>query len=71
MLPEPDLFPFLVLGTPLEQIGLLLEEVGHAAAPLPFLSTIVPALTLAEAGSETQRQALLPRVARGESERTA
>lgn len=51
---------------PLEQIGLLLEEVGHAAAPLPFLSTIVPALTLAEAGSETQRQEILPHVARGE-----
>ena len=51
---------------PLEQIGLLLEEVGHAAAPLPFLSTIVPALTIAKAGTEAQRQEILPRVARGE-----
>ncbi len=53
-------------NAPLEQIGLLLEEVGHAAAPLPFLSTIVPALTLVESGTEPQRQEFLPRVARGE-----
>jgi alkylation response protein AidB-like acyl-CoA dehydrogenase len=53
-------------GAPLEHLGLLLEEMGRAVAPLPFLSTIVPALTIAEAGTETQRQEILPRVARGE-----
>jgi alkylation response protein AidB-like acyl-CoA dehydrogenase len=51
---------------PLEQLGLLLEEMGRAVAPLPFLSTIVPALTIAEAGTEALRRELLPRVARGE-----
>jgi alkylation response protein AidB-like acyl-CoA dehydrogenase len=53
-------------NAPLEQVGLLMEEMGRAVAPLPFLSTIVPALTIAEAGTESQRQEILPRVARGE-----
>lgn len=53
-------------NAPLEQLGLLVEELGRAAAPLPFLSTMVPALTIAEAGTETQRQEILPRVVRGE-----
>jgi alkylation response protein AidB-like acyl-CoA dehydrogenase len=53
-------------GAPLEHLGLLLEEMGRAVAPLPFLSTIVPALTIAEAGTEAQRQEMLPRVKRGE-----
>jgi alkylation response protein AidB-like acyl-CoA dehydrogenase len=39
---------------------------GRAVAPLPFLSTVVSALTIAEAGTEVQRQDILPRVARGE-----
>ena len=51
---------------PLEQLGLLLEEIGRALAPLPFLSTMAPALTLAEAGTEAQCQDILPRVARGD-----
>ena len=53
-------------GAPLEQVGLLLEEMGRAAAPLPFLSTLAPALIIAEAGTDAQRQAILPRVVRGE-----
>jgi alkylation response protein AidB-like acyl-CoA dehydrogenase len=53
-------------GAPLEHLGLLLEEMGRAVAPLPFLSTVVSALTIAEAGTEVQRQDILPRVARGE-----
>lgn len=53
-------------GAPLVHLGLLMEEAGRAAAPLPFLSTIVPALTLAESGSEAQCQEILPRVGRGE-----
>jgi alkylation response protein AidB-like acyl-CoA dehydrogenase len=53
-------------GAPLEQLGLLLEEMGRAVAPLPFLSTVVSALTIAEAGSPAQRQDILPQVARGE-----
>ncbi len=53
-------------GAPLMHLGLLLEEAGRAAASLPFLSTMVPALTLVEAGSEAQCQEILPRVGRGD-----
>ncbi len=53
-------------GAPIQHLGILLEEAGRAAAPLPLLSTIVPALTLAEMGSEAQCQEVLPRVARGQ-----
>jgi alkylation response protein AidB-like acyl-CoA dehydrogenase len=51
---------------PFTHLGLLVEEMGRAAAPLPFLSTLVPALTIAEAGSDAQRDILLSQVARGE-----
>jgi len=53
-------------GAPLTHLGLILEEVGRAAAPLPLLSTIVPALTIAAAGTDAQRREILPRVAKGE-----
>jgi alkylation response protein AidB-like acyl-CoA dehydrogenase len=53
-------------GAPLLHLGLLFEEAGRAAAPLPFLSTMVSALTLAKAGSEAQRQTLLPQIGRGD-----
>src|SRR5438105_7959768 len=53
-------------AAPLTHLGLVLSEVGRAAAPLPLLSTIVTALTIADAGTEAQRQAILPRVANGE-----
>lgn len=53
-------------GAPLTYLGILFEEVGRAAAPLPFHSTLTPALTIADAGTEAQRRDILPRVARGE-----
>ncbi|MFQ6029115.1 MAG: acyl-CoA dehydrogenase family protein [Dehalococcoidia bacterium] len=53
-------------GLPLTYLGLILEEAGRAIAPVPFHSTVVPALTLAEAGTEAQKQALLPGVSRGD-----
>jgi alkylation response protein AidB-like acyl-CoA dehydrogenase len=53
-------------GAPLTYLGLLLEEAGRAAAPLPLHCTLVPALTIAESGTEAQRHAILPRVACGE-----
>ncbi|PON17723.1 hypothetical protein C2W62_11720 [Candidatus Entotheonella serta] len=53
-------------GGPLMHLGLLLEEAGRAAAPLPLLSTLVPALTLAASGSDAQCQEILPRVGRGD-----
>lgn len=52
---------------PLVYLGLILEEAGRAIAPLPLHSTVVAALTVAKDGTEAQREAVLPAVARGES----
>ncbi|MBR0666984.1 acyl-CoA/acyl-ACP dehydrogenase [Roseomonas hellenica] len=52
-------------GLPLVYLGLILQEAGRALAPLPLHSTVTAALTLAEAGSAAQRQALLPDVVAG------
>src|SRR5262245_41517720 len=46
----------------LVQLGIILGEVGRAVAPVPFLSTIIPAHALVLAGSEDQRAAVLPSV---------
>ena len=54
-------------GGPLTHLGLVLEEAGRAAAPLPLHSTMVPALAIAESGSDALRSELLPRVARGDA----
>jgi len=53
-------------GAPLTQLGLLVEEIGRAVAPVPFLSTLAPALTIAEAGTAAQCQDLFPRIGRGD-----
>ncbi|GGE50211.1 acyl-CoA dehydrogenase [Agaricicola taiwanensis] len=53
-------------GLPLVYLGLVLQEVGRAVAPLPLHSTTVAALTIARDGTEAQRQAILPAVVRGE-----
>ena len=52
-------------GLPLTYLGLITEELGRAIAPVPFHSTMVAALTIAEAGSEAMQRELLPRVASG------
>jgi alkylation response protein AidB-like acyl-CoA dehydrogenase len=52
---------------PLIYLGLILEEAGRAIAPLPLHSTVVAALTIAKDGTEAQREAVLPAVARGET----
>jgi alkylation response protein AidB-like acyl-CoA dehydrogenase len=52
---------------PLGYLGLILEEAGRALAPLPLHSTAVAALTIAGDGTEAQREAMLPGVARGET----
>ena len=52
-------------GLPLTYLGLISEELGRAIAPVPFHSTMVAALTIAEAGSEEMKRELLPRVAAG------
>lgn len=55
------------LDLPLVQLGLILEEVGRALAPLPLHSTVVAALTIAKDGAEAQREAVLPGVVRGQT----
>ena len=52
-------------GLGLTYLGLVLEEVGRAIAPVPFHSTMVPALAIASDGSEAQKQDILPRVSSG------
>ena len=52
-------------GLPLTYLGLISEELGRAIAPVPFHSTMVAALTIAEAGTDGQKQDLLPRVCSG------
>jgi alkylation response protein AidB-like acyl-CoA dehydrogenase len=53
-------------GMPLAYLGLILEEVGRALAPLPLHSTVVAALALAREGSEEQKAAVLPAVSAGD-----
>ncbi len=53
-------------GLPLTYLGLVSEELGRAIAPVPFHSSAVAALTIADAGSPEQKQELLPRVCRGD-----
>lgn len=49
-------------------LALICEELGFAAAPTPFQNTVVQSgLLILEAGSEAQKQQLLPRIARGEA----
>lgn len=51
---------------PLVYLGLVLQEVGRAIAPLPLLSTVGAALAIADAGSDALRAEVLPAVVRGE-----
>ncbi|MCE2500218.1 MAG: acyl-CoA/acyl-ACP dehydrogenase [Dehalococcoidia bacterium] len=53
-------------GLPVSYLALILEECGRAIAPVPFHSTATAALAVARHGSDEQKQAILPRVARGD-----
>ena len=53
-------------GLPLTYLGHVLEEMGRVLAPIPFHSTMVAALTVAEAGTEAQKRDLLPAVCSGD-----
>ena len=47
-------------------LTVLLEEMGRACMPGPFFSTVVlGGMTILDAGSEEQKQELLPRIAQG------
>ena len=52
-------------GLPLAYMGLVMEELGRVLAPVPLHSTMVAALTVAEAGTEAQKRELLPAVCSG------
>ena len=53
-------------GLPLSYLGMVMEEVGRVLAPVPLHSTMVAALTVAEAGTEGQKRELLPAVCSGD-----
>src|ERR687894_1692250 len=52
------------LGT--VELIILVEELGYALAPLPFLSNTAAGLVIQSAGSEEQKQRWLPGIASGE-----
>jgi alkylation response protein AidB-like acyl-CoA dehydrogenase len=52
---------------PLTYLGLVLEEVGRALAPLPLHSTVVAALTISRDATEEVRAAILPGVVAGDT----
>jgi len=54
------------LGFGVEELCVLLEELGRALAPVPLHATATAALALAGHGSEAQQAAWLPGVASGE-----
>ena len=49
-------------------LAVLVEEIGRALAPVPFLSTVVlGGLTVLEAGDDEQRRQILPDICRGQA----
>ena len=52
---------------PMTYLGLVMQEVGRALAPLPLLSTVTAALTLAEYGGKALCQEVLPSVVTGDT----
>ena len=53
------------------ELCLILEEQGRAGVHLPILPTVATAMTIAELGSDAEKQEWLPRVARGDAVLTA
>jgi alkylation response protein AidB-like acyl-CoA dehydrogenase len=53
-------------GLGIVELVILCEELGYAYAPLPFLSNACAGLAIELAGSDSQREALLPGIASGE-----
>src|ERR687896_1147342 len=56
------------LGT--VELIILMEELGYALAPLPFLSNAAAGLVLDAAGSDEQKERWLPGIASGEARGT-
>jgi alkylation response protein AidB-like acyl-CoA dehydrogenase len=57
-------------GLGIVELVILLEELGYALAPVPFLSNAAAGLALQLAGSEEQKQRWLPGIASGEARGT-
>jgi alkylation response protein AidB-like acyl-CoA dehydrogenase len=53
-------------GLGVVELVILVEELGYALAPLPFLSNAAAGLAIQAAGSEEQKQRWLPGIASGE-----
>src|SRR4051812_32672036 len=49
------------------ELAVLLEELGYALAPTPFLGTVLAALAIEHAGSSAQKERWLPVLASGEA----
>jgi alkylation response protein AidB-like acyl-CoA dehydrogenase len=58
------------LGLGVVELAVVQEELGAALAPSPFLSTVVAAALIADAGSDAQRERWLPALAAGEARGT-
>ncbi len=55
------------VGASLLDLAVLLEEMGRACLPGPFFSTVIlGGFTILEAGNESKKQELLPRIAEGD-----
>ena len=54
-------------GFGLEETAIVVEELGRVVAPGAFLPTVVVSATIAAAGTQAQKQALLPGFAEGDS----
>ena len=57
------------LGT--VELAILAEELGYTVAPVPFLSNAAGGIAIQHAGSDDQRERLLPAIASGEARATA
>ena len=47
-------------------LSILVAEMGRVVAPGPYLSTVLAGMAIADAGSDEQKSALLPRIASGD-----
>jgi alkylation response protein AidB-like acyl-CoA dehydrogenase len=54
-------------GLGIVELAALLEELGYACAPVPFLGTVCAALAIEHGGTDEQKAAWLPRLASGEA----
>jgi alkylation response protein AidB-like acyl-CoA dehydrogenase len=57
-------------GLGIVELAILMEELGYALAPVPFLSNAAAGLVLQHAGSDEQKERWLPGIASGEARGT-